>query len=173
LHERAGNGTLATARQDEEVTSRQLGQSVDVVAGAALLATGEMALSDGAGETGIALRVAGENDQVGSGRVGCPGTRGRRGDRGTDQIWAAAGKGELGTEDGGHSYFFCRLGKAHHTVEPVVIGQCQRPELEPAGLRDKFLGIRGTVEKTEIRMAMELCVPDHGSRIVISSNICS
>jgi two-component system OmpR family response regulator len=33
-------------------------------------------------------------------------------------------------------------------------------------LRDKFLGIRGTVEKTEIRMAMELCVPDHGSRIV-------
>jgi hypothetical protein len=40
-------------------------------------------------------------------------------------------------------------------------------------LRDKFLGIRGTVQKAEIRMAMELCVPGHGSRIVISSNICS
>ena len=33
LHERARNGSLATARQDEEVTSRELGQSVDVVAG--------------------------------------------------------------------------------------------------------------------------------------------
>jgi hypothetical protein len=49
-----------------------------------------------------------------------------------------------------------------------VIGQCQSPELEPGGFLDKFLGIRGTIEKTEIRMAMELCVPNHGSRIVTS-----
>ena len=75
LHERGRHGPLATARQDEEVASRELGQSVDVVARATLLATGEITLADGAGETGVALRVAGENDQVGPGRVGGPGTR--------------------------------------------------------------------------------------------------
>ncbi len=150
FHKRGRHGSLAAARQDEEVASRELGQPVDVVARAVLLATSEIALADGAGETGIALRVAGEDDQVGPGRVRGPGTRRRRDDRGADQAWAATGKGELSTEDRGHSRFLCCLGKAHHAVEPVVIGQCQSPKLEPDGFRDKFLGIRGTVEKTEI-----------------------
>ena len=51
------------------MASRELGQSVEVMARAALLAPGEIALADGAGKTGVALRVAGEDDQVGPGRV--------------------------------------------------------------------------------------------------------
>jgi len=93
------------------VTSRELGQPVDVVAGTALLATGEMAFADGAGKSGVALRAAGENDQVGPGRVGDTSTRWRRDGRGTGRILAAAGKGELGAEDGGTPTSFAASAK--------------------------------------------------------------
>ena len=73
LDERGGHRSLATARQDEEVASCELGQPVEVVARTTLLATGEVALADGAGEAGVALRIAGEGDQVGPGRIGDPG----------------------------------------------------------------------------------------------------
>jgi len=83
FHQRGGHRPLATARQDEEVASRQLGQSVDVVARATFLATGEVALADGAGQTGVALWVAARTirwDPGGSGvpvraRLGGPGCR--------------------------------------------------------------------------------------------------
>ncbi len=79
---RGRHRSLATASQDEEVASREIGQSVDVVARAALLTTGKMALTDGASKARIALRVAGEDDQVEPGRVRGPGTRCRRDDWG-------------------------------------------------------------------------------------------
>ena len=41
---------LAAARQDEKVAFGELGQAVEVVAGAPLLAAGEVTLADGAGE---------------------------------------------------------------------------------------------------------------------------
>ena len=150
FHQRGGHRPLATARQDEEVASRQLGQSVDVVARATFLATGEVALADGAGQTGVALWVAGENDQVGPGWVRGPGTRRGLEDLVADQFRAATGKGELSTEDGGHSRLFCSLGKAHHSVKPVVISQCQSSKLDPGGFGDKFLGVRSAVEEAEI-----------------------
>ena len=171
--ERSRHGSLATTRQDEEVTAGELGQAVEVVTRTTFLAAGEMALADGAGETGVALGIVGKDDEVGTGRVGDPGAwrcRGGGGGGGAREapghsasrtLRAVGGQGELGAEDGGHSHFLCRLGKAHHPVEPVVVGQCQRPELEPGGFGDEFLGVGGTVEETEIRMAVELCVPGH------------
>ena len=50
LDERARHRPLAAARKDEEVALGELGQAVEIVAGAPLLAAGEMALADGAGE---------------------------------------------------------------------------------------------------------------------------
>ena len=75
LHERCWHCSFAAARQDEQVAPSQLGQPVEVVARPAFLTTGEIALADGTGKTGVALRVAGENDQVGPGRVRSAGTR--------------------------------------------------------------------------------------------------
>ena len=161
------------------MATRELGQPVEVVARSALLATGEVALTDGAGEAGVALRITGEGDQVGPGRIRSPGARRRRhatdarGARIARDVGATAGQGELDTEDGRYSHFFCRLGKAHHPVEPVVVGQRQRPELEAGSLRDELLGVGGTVEETEIRMAVELCVPDHEIQDSGLSNVCS
>ena len=79
------HGSLATTRQDEEVAAGELGQPVEVVPRATLLAAGEMALADGAGKARVALGIAGEDDQVGTGRVGDPGAwrcRGGGGARG-------------------------------------------------------------------------------------------
>ena len=75
LDERGGHRPFAAARQDEEVASCELGQPVEVVARTTLLATGEMALADGTGEAGVALRISGEDDQVGPGRIRSPGPR--------------------------------------------------------------------------------------------------
>ena len=146
----------------------ELGQPVEVVAGAPLLATGEMALADGAGKARVALRVAGEDDQVGPGRVGDPGARGRRHgpsrrrSQGCEAARVSSAPKTVGTPS-----LLCRLGEADHAVEPVVVGQSQGAELEPGGLGDELLGVRGTVEKAEIRMAVKLRVPDHRNRIVI------
>ena len=173
------NRSLATARQDEEVASSELRQSVEVVARTAFLATGEMGLTDGTGEARVALRIAGEDDQVGPGRVGDPGTWCRRGAapalerKPARDVRAVAGKRELSTEHGRHSRLLSRLGKAHHAVEAVVVCKCQSPEPEPGSLRDELLGIRGTVEETEVRMAVELCVPDHATDDSDLSNVCS
>jgi hypothetical protein len=52
-----------------------------------------------------------------------------------------------------------------------VVGQSEGGELETGGLGYELLGVRSTVEKAEIRVAMKLCVADHRNRIVILSNI--
>jgi hypothetical protein len=170
--ERLRHRPFAATGEDEEVAPCELGQPVDIVARAPLLATGEMALGDGAGKTRVAGRIPGDDYQVGAGRIGRPGARGGRGG-----LWckagAMAGEGELGPEDGGHPRLLCRLGEAHDTVEPVVVGQRQGVEPEAGGFGDELLGVRGAVEEAEVRMAVELRVPDHQNRIVILANVCS
>ena len=104
---------------------------------------------------------------MGAGRVRDPGTRAPPGRRGGGKAEGAIGQGELGPEDGGHPRLLCRLGETHHSVEPVVVGQRQGFEAEPGGLRDQLFGVGGAVEKAEVRMTVELRVPDHPIRLVI------
>jgi hypothetical protein len=119
-----GHCPLAATGEGEEVASCELGQSVEVVSRAPLLAAGKMALSEGPGEAGVTGGVASDDDQVGPGRIWGPGARGGLGRKAR----AMAGEGELGPKDGGHSHLFCRLGETHHTIETVVISQRQSAE---------------------------------------------
>ena len=160
--ERLRHRPLAATGEDEEVAPRELGQPVDVVTRAPLLATGEMALGDGAGKTRVAGRIPGDDYQVGAGRIGRPGARGGRGG-----LWrkagAMAGEGELGPEDGGHPRLLCRLGEAHDAVEAVVVGERQTRQAQTRRLGHQFLGVARPVEETEARVGVQFGVGRHQS----------
>lgn len=111
-----------------------------------LLPPGEMGLGDDPAETGVALGIPGQHDQVGAVGVRHPGT---------DMGESVPGDGELGAEDGGQPEGPGRLGEADHTVETVVVGQGQRGQTEPDGPRGQLLGMAGPVEKGEVGMGVE------------------
>ena len=50
------------------------------------------------------------------------------------------------------------FGESHDAVEAVVIGECECFQPEPGGLLDEFVRMRGTVEKTEVGMAVQFGV---------------
>ena len=85
-------------------------------------------------------------------RIGLPG-----------QMFAGQTQGELGTEDGGHAVCSCGFREAHHAVEAVVIGQCQRIEAKTCRFFDQLFGMRRPIEEAEIRMTVQLGV-GHGRR---------
>ena len=91
-----------------------LGQVVEGDDRLPLLAPVQVGLGDDPAETGIALGIPGQHDQVGAVRVGYAGT---------DTGRPRPGDGELGAEHGGQAEGPGRLGEADHAVEAVVVGQ--------------------------------------------------
>ena len=140
---------LAAAGENVPVPAGRLGESVVVVARLALLAPGQVRGGQLAGEPPIALRPARQHQQVRPGRVGRLGA----GD---------PGQGQLRAEDGAHAQFLGRLGEPHHPVEPVVVGQRDRAQIQPGGLLDEFLGRARTVEEAERRVRVQLGVGNRG-----------
>ena len=108
--------------------------------GLPLLPAGQVGLGDGPAETGVALGVPGQHDQMGALRVGARRYGGRRRRR----------DGELGTEHGGQTEGPGRLGEADHAVEAVVVGEGEgRQSPSRAASADQLLGMAGAVEEGE------------------------
>jgi hypothetical protein len=112
----------------------------------ALLAAGELRGADLAGEAPVALRVAGEHQQMGALRVGDTALRG-------GQV-----QGELGAEHRRHADRPGRLGEAHRAVAAVVVGQRDRLQAEPARLLGQLLGVARAVEEAEVGVRVQLGV---------------
>ena len=134
------------------------------------LLAGQVTEAERPGQTGVAGRPVGEHQQVLAvriGRVACraparwppaAGCRPRCATWRRDRAAVAGGEGDLGAEHRGQADRACRLGEAHHAVEPVVIGERQRLETQPGGLLRQLLGVRGAVEEREVGVAVQLGV---------------
>ncbi len=147
--ESGGDRSLAAAGEHQPVPPVPLRQVVERAYGLALRAPGQMGLGDGPAQPRVAVGVAGQDHQMGPGRVGF--ARPRR-----TGLGARAQQGELGAEDAGEPHGPGRLGEADHPVQPVVVGQGEGAQPEPGGLGHELLGVRGTVEEAEIGMAVQL-----------------
>ena len=144
--------TLAAPGQDHPVPVVAVpavvaGQVLEGAGGSPFLPAGELGLGDGPAQAGIAHGVAGQDHQVGAGRVGGAGARPRP---------SLLHQGELGPEDRGQPERPGRLGEADHPVQAVVVGEGEGVEAEPGRLRDELLGVRRAVEEAEVGMAVEL-----------------
>ena len=138
----------STGRRD------QVGQLVERRARRALLAR-ELGLADRPGQAGVALRVAGQHEQVAL--VGA-GRRGRACWAGGRPFAGGRPEGQLGPEHRGQPEGPGRLGEADHAVEAVVVGERQRLEPEPGRLLGQLLGVRRPVEEAEVGVAVQLGV---------------
>ncbi len=132
-----------------------LGQVVEGDDRLALLATGQVGLGDDPAETGVALGIPGQHDQVGAVGVRHPGTGPRR---------PRPGDGELGAEDRGEPEGPGGLGEADHAVEAVVVGQGQCGQAEPDRLGGQLLGMAGAVEEGEVGVGVQFGV-GHVARV--------
>ena len=106
-----------------------------------------------AGEARVAGRAIGQHHEVLTGRIGAAGM----------EAGGAETQGELGAEDGGETERPGRLGEAHDPVEPVVVGDRERGQPQARGLLDQLLGMARSVEKGEVRVAVQLGVIRAGS----------
>ncbi len=59
-----------------------------------------------------------------------------------------------------HAEFGRRFGEPHHTVQTVVVGQRDGPQIQPGSLLDQFLRRAGAVEEAVRRMRMQLGIRD-------------
>ena len=153
--EALGHRGLATAGEDQPVVvapraahPAQLDQTFVADPRRPLLPR-QLALADRPAEQGVALRVAGEDEEVFAHRVGRAGSR---------QVHGRLFQGELGTEHGGQADGSRRLGEADDAVEAVVVGEGQGLEVEPGRLLGQLLGVRRAVEEREVGVAVELGV---------------
>ena len=122
-----------------------------------LLSTGKLGESDRPGEPGVPIRISGENDEM----------RCRRIDRPRPGLGTSVPLGreaELSPEDGGETEGACRFREPNDPVEPVMVGERERFETKTNRFFDKLFGRRGTVEETEVRVAVELRVRHRGRR---------
>ena len=138
---------FTTAGEDMPVPAARLGQRVKVVARLALLAAGQMRRGQLPGQPPIAFRAAGQHQQVRPRRIGLLGAR-------------AIAQRQFGAEHRSHVQFLGGLGEPHHPVEPVVIGQCDGPQIEPGGLLDEFLRRAGAVEEAVRRVRVQFGIRD-------------
>ena len=152
-----GHRALAAAGEHEPVVAVDLLPRDVLVDRLALLGPRQLGGADGGGQPGVALRVAGQHEQMAALRVG----------------HAVLGLGEperqLRAEHGGHAHGPSRLGEAHHAVEAVVVGDGQRLQPEPGRLLGQLLGVAGPVEEAEGGVAVQLGVgrgvdPSHQAR---------
>ncbi len=122
-----------------QVGQRRLGQP--------LLPRRHVGRAGGPAQAGVAVGVAGQNQQVAALGVGHP-------------LLRAPGQveGELGAEDGGHAQGGRRLGEPDHAVEAVVVGEGQGLEPEAGRLLGQLLGMGGPVEEAEVGVAVQLGV---------------
>ncbi len=158
--EGGGDGPLPTAGEDQPVPPVPVPQVLERARRGAFGPPGQVGFGDGPTEPAVALRVPGQDHQMGPHRVGPTrpgrgGGRGGRRSRGGDQ-------GELGSEDGGEPDGPGRLGEADHPVQAVVIGEGQGAEPEPGGLGHQLLGVGGTIEEAEVGVAVQFGVAARG-----------
>ena len=150
---RLADMAFAAPGQDVPVPACRLGQRVVVVAQLALLAACQMRRRQLSRQPAISFRPAGQHQQMRSWRIGVLGP-------------VATTEGQLGTEHRLHVEFLGRLGEAHHTVEPVVVGQRDGAQIEPGGLLDEFLRRAGAVEEAVRRMRVQLGIRNRRGRPV-------
>ena len=136
---------FAAAGQNVPVPSGDFGQRVVVIARLALLPSRQVSGGQLAGQSPVALRATGQDQQMRARWVGIlgPGDICQR---------------QLGPEHCRHLQFPGRLSEPHHPVQTVVIGQRDRPQPQPSRLLDEFLRGAGAVEKAERRMGVQLGV---------------
>ena len=114
-----------------------VGDLVEVVDGPSLGAAAQLRLADHPAQRGIAVGVAGEREQVMTGRIGHADPR-------RDQLLGLRARQrnvqpQLGAEPGREPDLLGGLGEAHHAVDAVVIGEGERAQPEPGGLLGEFL----------------------------------
>ena len=115
-----------------------LGQLVEVVEGAALLAAGELRVGDRGGEAVVALLPACEHEQMRALGIGDAGPR--RGRVAPRRGRGPGVEGELGTEHGLQLHRLGGLGEAGDAVEAVVVGDGERVQAEALGLFNELGG---------------------------------
>ena len=148
--------------------ARTIGEIVEVVPRAPLLAARELRVRDRCGKTVIALFAAGEHEQVGALGVGRAAPRGRRRER-------VVAEGQLGSEHGLHVQLLGCLGEPHDAVEPVVVGDGEAVEAQPFGLFGELGGRRRPVEERVRRVRVQFGVghrvggPFDRRRLVLSA----
>ena len=148
--QRAGQGALATAREDQPL-ARAAGELLEGVARRALLPARDQRLGQGHREVAIPLGRTSQDDHVLARGVGHP------------RAVVVPGQGDLGAEDGGQAEGPRGLGEAHHAVEAVVVGEGQRAEPQARRLGRQLLGVAGPVEEAEVRVRVQLGVGGHQS----------
>jgi hypothetical protein len=114
VRKRLADMAFAAPCQDVPVPACRLGQRVVVVAQLALFAAGQVRRCQLSRQPAIPFRPAGQHQQMRSWWIGVVGP-------------ITTTEGQLGAEHRLHVEFLGRLGEAHHTVEPVVIGQRDGP----------------------------------------------
>ena len=97
-------------------------------------------------QAGVAGRAPGQHHQMGALRVGHP------------RLCPREAQGDLGPEDGGQARRAGGFGEADRPVHAVVVGDGQRLEPEAYCFFHKLVGVRSTVEETEIGVAVQLGV---------------
>ena len=147
--QRGGHGALATAGQHQPVTpgcsGRLVGQVRQRATGRPLLSR-HLGPADDRPQPGVANRVAGQHQQMGTAGIGH--TVG----------YGCGPEGQLGAEHRGQALGPGRLGEPHHAVEAVVVGEGQGVQPQMHGLLDQFLGMGRTVEEAEVGMTVQLGV---------------
>ena len=118
----------------------------------------ELRLADRLGEAGVSRRALREHDQVLAGGIRHP--------VGRPNGCVARAERQLGAEHCRQRERPGRLCEAHDTVEAVVIGDRERGQIEARRFFGQLLGVAGTVEEREVRMAVQLRVHSPGSGFV-------
>lgn len=139
---RLAHMAFAATGQDVPVPAGGLGQRVEIVAGLALLAAGQMRRGQLPRQPPVPLGAAGQHQQVRAGRVGRLGAR-------------AGAQRQFGAEHGAHVEFGRRLGEPHRPVQPVVVGERQGAQVQPGGLLDHLLGRARPVQEAERGMRVQ------------------
>ena len=176
---------VAAAGEAEQVAARVVEGRLDelTLEDRELLLPGQVAAARQAGEGGVAVDVARQQDEViardGSGVV-LPrpaSTRALATQRvvqlppamGEAQLLIGARDGDLEADDRAHRRearraggiglgLLRRLPGAHRGVQAAVVGDGQRRHAEQRGPRDQLLGMAGAVEEAEVRVRVELAV---------------
>ena len=166
-HQRRRHRPFATAGQDPAQATDLVGDVGERELRRTLLPC-QVAEAQRPRQAGVAGRSVGEHEQVPAVRVGgvrvgqLTGVDLEQGVAfGADDVLfvtQTGGQRDLGPEHRRQTHGARRLGEAHHTVEPVVVGEGERLETEPGRFGGEFLGVRGAVEERVVRVAVELGV---------------
>ena len=157
--ERGGHRPLAAAGQHHPVAVVRAGQFTGVVERAALLPARQLGGADHGAQPPVALRVAGQHQQVTALRD--PGDLGLLPRRQAEAQLGAehrAQPGALAAEPGGG------LRELRHPVHAVVVGEGEHLQPEPGRLGDQLAGGGRPVEEAERGVAVQFGPWDAGGR---------